>query len=285
MEAEFIAFHVRNMLPSDFDFAVHATDRMGWGLEKSDFEFMMELEPEGCFVLFEDSERVGLATTVSYGKIAWFGNLIVDEGRRRRGAGSLLVNHSLEYLRSIGVETVGLYAYMERISFYRRLGFRTDSAFLVMKGKAFSSSISADVRKVEERDIEKVVDFDRSCFGESRWKLLEPILSDRDNLGYFSVRGGKVVGYSVAKVFRGMAELGPIVCEKGQVDVAVNLLRATFDGVKRFEVSLFVPEKEEALCSMLVENGFSQVFKVERMFHGSPVAGDCVMMAESLERG
>jgi GNAT superfamily N-acetyltransferase len=285
MGAEFIAFHVRNMLPSDFDFAVHATDRMGWGLEKSDFEFMMELEPQGCFVLFEDSERVGLATTVSYGKIAWFGNLIVDEGRRRRGAGSLLVNHSLEYLRSIGVETVGLYAYMERISFYRRLGFRTDSAFLVMKGKAFSSSISADVRKVEERDIEKVVDFDRSCFGESRWKLLEPILSDRDNLGYFSVRGGKVVGYSVAKVFRGMAELGPIVCEKGQVDVAVNLLRATFDGVKRFEVSLFVPEKEEALCSMLVENGFSQVFKVERMFHGSPVAGDCVMMAESLERG
>ena len=273
------------MSPADFDFAVQATDRMGWGLGKSDFEFMMELEPEGCFVLFEDSERVGLATTVSYGKIAWFGNLIVDEGRRRRGAGSLLVNHSLEYLRSIGVETVGLYAYMERISFYRRLGFRTDSAFLVMKGKAFSSSISADVRKVEERDIEKVVDFDRSCFGESRWKLLEPILSDRDNLGYFSVRGGKVVGYSVVKVFRGMAELGPIVCEKGQVDVAVNLLRATFDGVKRFEVSLFVPEKEEALCSMLVENGFSQVFKVERMFHGSPVAGDCVMMAESLERG
>ena len=207
---------------------------MGWGLEKSDFEFMMELEPEGCFVLFEDSERIGLATTVSYGKIAWFGNLIVDEGRRRKGAGSLLVNHSLEYLRSIGVETVGLYAYMERISFYQRLGFRTDSGFLVMKGKAFGSPVSADVKKIEERDIEEVVDFDRSCFGESRRKLLEPILSDRDNLGYFSVRGGKVVGYSVAKVFRGMAELGPIVCEKEQVDVAVSLLRATFNGVKGF---------------------------------------------------
>ena len=285
MGAEFIAFHVRNMLPADFDFAVQATDRMGWGLGKSDFEFMMELEPEGCFVLFEDSERIGLATTVSYGKIAWFGNLIVDEDRRSKGAGSLLVNHSLEYLRSIGVETVGLYAYVDRISFYQRLGFRTDSGFLVMKGKAFGSPISADVKKIEEKDIEKVVDFDRSCFCESRRKLLEPILSDRDNLGYFSVRGGKVVGYSVAKVFGGMAELGPVVCEKGQVDVAASLLRAIFDDIKGFEVSLFVPEKEEALFSMLVENGFSQVFKVERMFHGPPVAGDCVMMAESLERG
>jgi GNAT superfamily N-acetyltransferase len=285
MGAEFIAFHVRNMLPTDFDFAVQATDRMGWGLGKSDFEFMMELEPEGCFVLFEDSERVGLATTVSYGKIAWFGNLIVDEGRRRKGAGSLLVNHSLEYLRSIGVETVGLYAYMERISFYHRLGFRTDSGFLVMKGKAFDSLVSADVRKVEERDIEKVVDFDRSCFGESRRKLLEPILSDSDNLGYFSVRGGKVVGYSVAKVFRGMAELGPVACEEGRVDIAANLLKATFNEIKGFEVTLFVPEKEETLLSALAQNGFSQVFKVERMFHGSLVTNDCVMMAESLERG
>jgi N-acetylglutamate synthase-like GNAT family acetyltransferase len=258
---------------------------MGWGLGKSDFEFMLELEPEGCFVLFEDSERIGLATTVSYGKIAWFGNLIVDEDRRRKGAGSLLVTHSLEYLRSVGVETVGLYAYMERISFYQRLGFKTDSEFLVMKGKAFSSPVSADVKKIEEKDFEDVVDFDGSCFGGSRRKLLEPILSDSDNFGYFSMKRGKVVGYSVAKVFRGMAEVGPVVCEKGQVDVAVSLLRATFNGVKGFEVSLFVPEKEEVLFSMLVENGFSQGFKVERMFHGSPVAGGCVMLAESLERG
>ena len=178
-----------------------------------------------------------------------------------------------------------MYAYMERISFYRRLGFRTDSGFLVMKGKAFGSQVSADVKKIEEKDFEDVVDFDRSCFGESRRKLLEPILSDSDNFGYFSMKRGKVVGYSVAKVFRGMAEVGPVVCEKGQVDVAVSLLRATFNGVKGFEVSFFVPEKEEVLFSMLVENGFSQGFKVERMFHGPPVAGGCVMLAESLERG
>jgi len=273
------------MSPADFDFAIQATDRIGWGLGKSDFEFMIELQPEGCFVLFEGLERIGLATTVSYGKIAWFGNLIVDEARRRRGAGSVLVNHSLEYLRGIGVETIGLYAYLERISFYQRLGFRTDSGFLVMKGKAFGSPISADVRKIEEGDIEKTIDFDFSCFGESRRKLLEPVLSDRDNLGYFSVKNGKVVAYSVAKVFRGMAELGPVVCEKEQVDVAASLVGATLNSIKGFEVSLLVPEKEEALLSMLVKNGFSQVFKVERMFHGSPVISDCVMMAESLERG
>jgi hypothetical protein len=273
------------MSSSDFDFAVRVTGSVGWGLEESDFEFMMELEPEGCLVLLEDSQRIGLATTVSFGKIAWFGNLIVDEDRRRRGAGSLLVTRSLDYLRSIGVKTVGLYAYMDRIPFYRRLGFKVDSGFLVMKGKAFDSPTSVNVKKVEEGDIEEVVDFDCSCFGGSRKKLLEPILSDRNNLGYMSVRGGKMVGYAVAKVFRGVAELGPLACEKDHVDVALSLLRATFNELRGLEVSLFVPEKEEAVASVLAENGFSQAFKVERMFHGPPVDSGCVMMAESLERG
>ena len=86
-------------------------------------------------------------------------------------------------------------------------------------------------------------------------------------------------------MFKGMAELGPVVCEKGQVDVAASLLNATLNAIEGFEVSLLVPEKEETLFSMLVENGFSQVFKVERMFHGPPVASDCLMTAESLERG
>jgi GNAT superfamily N-acetyltransferase len=273
------------MSAADFDFAVHATESMKWGLGQSDFEFMMELEPDGCFVLSEGSERIGLATTVSYGKVAWFGNLIVCEERRRRGAGSFLVRRALEYLRSIGVETVGLYAYMDRISFYEGLGFNSDSEFLVLRGKAFGSSVPADVKRIEEKNIGKVVGLDRSCFGESRKKLLEPILSDRDNIGYFCVREGKVVGYSVAKVFKRMAELGPLVCKEGQVDVAVSLLRATFDSLKGFEVSLFVPEEEMMIVSMLVENGFSQVFKVERMFHGPSVGGDCLQLAESLERG
>ncbi len=273
------------MSTADFDFAVHITDQMGWGLAKSDFEFMMELEPKGCFVLLEDSEKIGIATTVSFGKIAWFGNLIVNESRRGRGAGSQLVNHALEYLKTRNVETVGLYAYMERIPFYKRLGFKSGSDFIVMKGKAFPSPVSACVRQAGKQDAEKIIDFDRSCFGESRKKMLEPILSDPDNLCQVGIEDEKIVGYSVAKVFRGMAELGPLVCEKGRIKTAINLLRATFNSLKGLEVSLFVPEKEDAILSMLIENGFSQTFKVERMFHGLPVAKDCVYMAESLERG
>jgi len=278
-------FHVKKMSIEDFMFAISLTDQMGWNLAVSDFEFMMELEPEGCFVLSEDSERIGIATTVSFGKIGWFGNLIVSKNRRGKGAGSLLVRHSIKYLKSRNVETVGLYAYVERIPFYRRLGFEYDSDFVVLKGKGFSSPIGACLREPEKKNVQKIVDFDRYCFGSSRRKLLEPILLDSDNLCYMHMEQERILGYAIAEVFGKMAELGPLTCMEGRSDIAVGLLRAMLGKLKGFGVSLYVPKNETPILSMLLESGFSESFQVARMSLGAPVGGNCIYLAESLERG
>lgn len=270
---------------SDFDFAVQITAEMGWGLGRSDFEFMMELEPGGCLVLIDDSARIGIATTVSFGKIAWFGNLIVKESERGKGGGSLLVNHALEYLKSKKVSTVGLYAYMERIPFYQRLGFKADLDFIVMKGKAFGSPSQSDVKRAEKKDYRNIIELDESCFGESRNKMLEPIISDPDNVAYVSMENKKIVGYSVAKIFGGMAELGPVACAKGKIKTALSLIATTLNDVKGHEASIFIPENEVEILSMLTKNGFSQALRVKRMFNGPPMAKDCILTAESLERG
>ena len=280
-----MVFHVRNMSRADFDFAVRITGLMGWGLAEQDFEFMMELEPEGCFVLLDGSDRVGIATAVSYGKLGWFGNLIIDESKRNRGAGTLLVKHALEYLTEENVETVGLYAYMEKIPFYRRLGFERDSEFTILKGKGFSSPVGANVRKAKKQELADVIALDQSCFGASRRRMLEPILMDRDNLCFVSTEDGQISGFSAAKVYRGVAELGPLACKRGQAKTALDLLRAALSALEGLEASVFVPKREKRIVSMLLESGFLESFRVERMFHGPSVTGDCVLMAESLERG
>lgn len=77
-------FHVKRMSNEDLGFAVRAAAPMNWGLVREDFELMMRLEQNGCFVLLSDSERAGIATTISYGTIGWFGNLVVDERHRGR---------------------------------------------------------------------------------------------------------------------------------------------------------------------------------------------------------
>jgi GNAT superfamily N-acetyltransferase len=273
------------MTVDDYAFGVQVTNEIGWGLSSADFEFMMELEPKGCFVLFDGLDRVGIATTVSFGRMGWFGNLIVREKCRERGAGSLLVEHSVKYLKKRNVETVGLYAYVDRVPFYERLGFRCDLEFAVVKGKGFSSSVRADIRRVREQDVQEIVDYDCICFGSNRRRLLEPIIKDSDNVCYMSVEDGRISGYSVAKVYRKMAELGPLICRKERSDVAVDLLKATLKSLEGLEVSMCVSRKESAILRMLVASGFKENFRVTRMFLGSHVAEDCIYIAESLERG
>jgi GNAT superfamily N-acetyltransferase len=280
-----MVFHVRNMSRADFEFAVRITGPVGWGLVKQDFEFMMELEPAGCFVLLNDSEKVGIATTVSYSKLGWFGNLIVDESKRNNGGGTLLVKHALKYLTEKNVETVGLYAYIEKIPFYERLGFECDSEFIVLKGKAFSSPIGANVRKAEKQERAEVIAFDQSCFGASRRKMLEPILMDGDNLCFVSTEDGQISGFAVAKVYMGIAELGPLAFKRGKSKTAVDLLRATLSALNGLETSVFVPKREKRIVSTLLESGFHESFRVERMFHGPSATENCIYIAESLERG
>ena len=104
-------FHVKPMRIEDFQFATDLANTMDWNMATSDFEFMSSLEPEGCFVVFQGSERVGIATSISFGEVGWFGNLIVKQETRSRGVGGLVVKHAVNYLKSKGVKTIGLYAY------------------------------------------------------------------------------------------------------------------------------------------------------------------------------
>ena len=278
-------FYIKKMSFGDLEFAVQITDQMSWNFVKEDFKFMMGLEPEGCFVLLYDSERVGIATAVCFGEIGWFGNFVVDESHRNRGAGSILVKHAVKYLKSRSVETIGLYAYIDKIPFYKRLGFKYDSEFVVLEGKGLPQPSKLNLRKVQNENIQDVVDYDCSCFGGSRKKLLDSILLNSVNTCYLCIEDGQMIGYGVAKVYGEVAELGPLVCKKGRDDVAIKLLRANLNGLEGFEVSTCVPKKELAIINMSRENGFREKFRVARMFLGSPIARDCIYVAESLERG
>lgn len=277
---------VKTMSEEDFEFAVRTTDLMHWDLTEADFEFMTELEPEGCFVLRRDAERVGVATTVSYGQVGWFGNLIVAPDARRSGGGTLLIKHAIKYLVDKGVTTVGLYAYLDRIPFYAALGFAYDSDFTVLKGKARSSPADvSDVREAEKHDVDEVVRLDRACFGGSRRKLIEPLLLDPENLCHVYLESGSLTGFALAKVYRGAAEVGPIVGSRGRRDVAASLVTATLNRLAGLEVSLCIPKKKAAFIRFLTTVGFIERFRVARMFFGPAVPGDCLWAAESLERG
>jgi len=278
-------FHVEKMKADDFSFAVQLANTMNWNMAVEDFEFTMKLEPQGSFALFHGSERLGICTSVSFGRVGWFGNLIVKEGYRREGAGSLLVRHVIDYLKNKGVETIGLYAYPHLISFYKRFGFELDIDFSVLQGKAGLLPTEGTVRKAKQQDVPEVIDFDSQCFGANRKKLLEPILLGTGNLCYISTENDGIVGYVAAKVYGTMAEVGPLVCHVNHAEAAVVLLKTILSRLNGLAVSMCIPKKEAALVNMLSKAGFREDFGVVRMFLGTAVAKNCIYMAESLERG
>lgn len=278
-------FKIRKMTPDDFKFAVHITDTMNWKMAQEDFEFMLKLEPQGCFVLLDDSEKIGIATTISFGKVGWFGNLIVTEAHRNKGAGSRLVKHAIKYLTNKKVETVGLYAYLDKISFYRKLGFEYESEFIVLKGKGFSSPAMVNLRRAKKENIQDIINLDKACFGASRKKILEPILLDPNNPSYMAIEDGQMLGYAASKPYEDTAELGPLVCKQGRSDIAINLLKANLKRLKRLDVYTCIPKRESAVLKMLMKSGFKESFRVARMLFKPPMIKDCIYVAESLERG
>jgi hypothetical protein len=174
---------------------------------------------------------------------------------------------------------------MDKIPFYERLGFRQDQEFIVLNGKGFSSPQEPAVRKAERPDIDRIIEYDSRCFGASRRKLLEPILLDPDNMCFFQPENKHIAGYVLAKVYRGMAELGPLACQQDRSDVAISLLRTALSSSKGLEVSIFIPEREQVALNVLRKAGFTENFRVARMLSGPSPFGNCVLTAESLERG
>jgi hypothetical protein len=246
---------------------------------------MLGLEPQGCFVLLQDQERIGIVTTINFGKVGWLGNLIVDENHRKTGAGTLLANEAVEYLTSRKAETIGLYSYLNAIPFYKRLGFEYDSDFVVLRGRVTSSKVPASQRKAKKEEIPEIIDFDETYFGASREKLLMQILGNKRNSCHVYIEDGRIRGYAIAKPYGEAAELGPLVCKPKQSNVAINLLKTSLSSLTKFEVYLTIQRRESAIIRTLSDTGFSEHFRVARMFLRPKTIKDCFYVAESLERG
>jgi ribosomal protein S18 acetylase RimI-like enzyme len=278
-------FRVRTMKQDDFTFAVELANTMDWGMAEEDFEFNSRMEPEGCFVLLDDVKHVGICTCVGYGKVGWFGNLIVQENCRRKGAGSFLLRRSIEFLKRKRVETIGLYAYPRLIRFYERFGFKPDEQFLVMKKQAALPEETMEAKKASVSDVPDIVSIDGQCFGANRSRLLKNLLSKKNNQCYVSVAEHEIVGFVAAKVYADMAEVGPLGCLDKYQDATLKLLETQLANLKGLEVSVYVPEKQAAILNLLNNSGFREDFRLVRMFLGSAVGKNCLYLAESLERG
>src|SRR3989304_8483699 len=81
------------------------------------------ISPGGCFVADWQGDVGGVLATTTYDELAFLGAVIVRPELRGKGVGKTMMEVALRHLSSEGVRTVRLYAYLNAVRFYERLGF------------------------------------------------------------------------------------------------------------------------------------------------------------------
>jgi hypothetical protein len=82
-----------------------------------------------------------------------------------------------------------------------------------------------------------------------------------------------------------MGEIGPLMCQREREDVALDLLKVVLSRLKGYDISMYVSSAKRVILGNLSKLGFTESFRVARMFLGPPIGENCINMAESLERG
>jgi len=275
---------IRKMRRSDFAFAIRLTDTMNWDLTEKDFTFLIELEPEGCFVAIADAKRVGITTTAHFGKIGCIGNVIVDAQYRSKGIGVRLVKEATRYLSDKYASTITLYAYQNTVEFYEKMGFKADYNLIRFTGEGQRSQEKYDnVRAMTQRDLEEAINIDYECMSWNRERLLRRKFAESGDLCHAARQNGKLVGFIMADRYR--QEIGPLICRPNRDGEAISLLKTVLDKLVDVEIGIGISEKKPRIADALVQMSFKEEFRVTLMHLGEALPNThCMVAMESLER-
>src|ERR1700730_12275259 len=115
---------IRVMTEQDIPAGLRLNTLSGWNQTSSDWDRFLASSPQGCFVMENDMNVVGTATTICYeDRFAWIGMVLVDPEHRKHGIGTQLLKKTIEYLDHQGIPTMKLDATPQERPLYKKLGF------------------------------------------------------------------------------------------------------------------------------------------------------------------
>jgi ribosomal protein S18 acetylase RimI-like enzyme len=242
---------IRRLCPSDLDGALRLTRAAGWNQLAADWERLLFLEPEGCFVLECDGQIAASTTVLCYGNdLAWVGMVLTAPEFRRRGFAESLIVHALEFAESRKIANLKLDATDSGIELYRKYGFVNECEIERWRrnpgpiGPAEVSPYSPDAV------------YDRMNFGADRTRLLKELAK----LGAASILEE---GYAMGRPGFSAAYFGPCVAKSGAVARRLLHWFLADNAAQPVFWDLFPANKEAVRIAE--EFGFSPVRRLTRM--------------------
>jgi ribosomal protein S18 acetylase RimI-like enzyme len=248
---------VREMQPEDLAFAVDCTASEGWQSEDyATFEGFFVHDPQGCFLAEQAGQPVGICVATTYEKSGFVGELVVHPNKRGQGVGTVLLNHAVNYLWSLGVKTIYLDGVVKAIPLYERNGFRKVCRSLRFFG-SLPGRMHTDVRPMEEADLAAVCSFDMQAFGEDRGYFLARRWQLYPELCKVMIENGKLTGYITGRRNQSWAAAGPWVAVEGASNPQY-LLESLACQVEGATLSIGVLESNRVAVELVRSMGFEE---------------------------
>jgi GNAT superfamily N-acetyltransferase len=169
---------IRLMQPDDIEGAMRLKTVANWNQTSLDWERLLRLEPNGCFIDEREGTVVGTTTALRHGTdLSWIGMVLVLPAFRRKGIARGLVQHAMTWLRDRGHCVTGLDATEMGRPLYEQLGFRDED--LIERWERAPVQTAANAGPCASTQLhDSLLALDRMACGYDRSALIHDLASD-----------------------------------------------------------------------------------------------------------
>jgi len=206
-----------------------------------------------CFPIkvIVDNKYVGIGVTIIHNDVAWLAHIIVHPDFRCRGIGLKIVQSLVKTAKENHCSTIYLIATELGEPIYSKVGFITETEYLVHKNITKNEwTVSRNIQQYEERHRTHFVAFDRKVSGEDRMIHIEEHLTN----AFVYHREDIFEGYYLPTLGEGL-----IIAETETS--GIELLKFYLQHNDR----VVIPKENLVAQKFLQEVGFGELKQIKRM--------------------
>jgi|SRR5579859_1789071 len=260
-----MGFVIDSLRSGDLEEGLRLSTQAGWNQTPGDWKRAFDLCPDGCLAGRLDGRLVATGNVAALGpKIRWIGLILVDEGLRGRGYGSLMMDRCLALARRQGDEIVGLDASDLGRPVYLKKGFVDVAPIDRWMGILRGGVDPREIRQLTLSSLPSLAELDQEASGVDRSPLLSSMLRDPRGVCLASYGMG-LEGFLFLLPGRSCPHAGPVIARDEAVLGA--LLGAAARHIQGAPVLMDVPRSRDN-TPMLERSGLSVARRLTRMTFG-----------------
>jgi GNAT superfamily N-acetyltransferase len=207
------------------------------------------------FQVIEADRLIGFGMFFLFNEFAWLGWILVHKEFRNKGIGTAITNYLINKATELGAKGFILTATEMGKPIYEKIGFTTTSYYRFFKlPEMFEPIIEKQfIRKAIRNDLSSILELDYLATGEKRSMLIENNIDD-----CWIYESKKIDGFYLPGLVNGF-----IAALSEKAGIALLNLRCSVN--KKLVV---VPEENKITINYLLENNFTEEYKIPRMTLG-----------------